>query len=241
MRPKTLNIINNIPVLKDKDIHVITTDLNIYPDLQQQLSSLLSPDEKDRASKFKFDKHRRRFIASHGFLRHILAGQLNTDPMTVKYSFGETGKPKISTDQNPDHLCFNLSHSHELAVIAISLNTPLGVDIEHVRESVDHLGLAERYFSKEEFSKMSELTGKEQIQTFYRAWTRKEAVLKARGQGITQIENISVTLLENEPPEITGPTEEAENLSLYSLTAPAGYIISLAAEGKNHTINSFTV
>jgi len=233
--------IEQLPAPASKDIHVIIADLTIDPELQEQLFMRLSDDEQKRAGRFKLDKHRRRFIAAHGYLRHLLAAHLETAPAGLLYHYGKTGKPVIAKDQNPDNLCFNLSHSHELAVFALALNTPVGIDIEHVRKNFDPLGLAKRYFSNNEFNQISTLPKKQQTAAFYHAWTRKEAVLKVSGQGITRIETVEVTILDNEPLRIISPEKRAGTCSLYSFTVPDGYTAALAAEGHNHSLVTFHI
>ena len=131
--------------------------------------------ESSRAASFRFERHRRRYLRSHAALRAILRCYTEAP---LNFAVAEAGKPYL-----PDvpHLKFNLSHSHEMALVAVSLDTEIGVDIEHIRPLSDYGAIAERFFPPSEAAALVDETD------FFRRWTRIEAVLKARGVGLNDV------------------------------------------------------
>jgi 4'-phosphopantetheinyl transferase len=145
---------------------------------------LLSQEEQTRASRFIVQSAQRRFVQSHAALRCILSQHAGCEPAQLHFGQTDKGKPFL-IPQNPDGLQFNLSHSADLALIAVAPGLEIGVDLEHVQERPDLHGIAERFWAPAERDALRQAPPTEQRQIFYRLWTRKEAVLKASGQGIT--------------------------------------------------------
>ncbi len=156
----------------------------------------LSPDEAERAARFKFDKDRTRWTEARSALRCILAGYLNAEPTSLEFSYGEHGKPAIAG------LEFNLSHSGDFAMIAVTENTPVGIDIERIRPDVDIAKLLNRLGEKDLPATATEL---------YSRWTRREASTKAVGGQL-----------------FTAP---AHNIHAVDLAAPDGYSAAVALVG----------
>ena len=183
------------PPLGADEVHVWRVSLDVDPD---PLRPLLSPDERQRAARFHRDEHRRRFIAAHGALRLILGAYLDADPTSLVFELGAHGKPSLREPFDPGgaRVEFNLSHSAELALVAVARDHPVGVDIERWAE-VEHLELAERFFSRAERDALRALAEvAEHLDAgFFAAWTRKEAYLKATGHGISHgLHHFDVTL-----------------------------------------------
>jgi 4'-phosphopantetheinyl transferase len=151
----------------------------------------LSQFEKEKAAKFKFDIHRERYIMFHACLRDILARYIKTQPELLQFDIGLHKKPYL---KNNPALQFNLSHSENEAIVAITLNADVGVDIEKKKTSnMDEL--AERFFSEAEFAYLNALPTDERINTFYQFWTHKEAFIKATGLGLSQgLKNFTIGL-----------------------------------------------
>jgi 4'-phosphopantetheinyl transferase len=172
-----------------KNIHGKTTDKtlqiwkihlddpNAAPD---QLFTLLDEDEKKNALHFRFEKHRRRYITSHAAMRNILAEQLNIPIPQLNIRLHENGKPYLLT--NPLH--FNLSHSEELAVLAISFQGDVGIDVEHIKPDVNALEITKRFFHPLEFEQLQKIPPEKRQDYFYLCWTGKEAYVKTKGLGI---------------------------------------------------------
>ena len=168
------------------DVHVWRVSLDIDP---EPLRTVLSADERQRVARFHRDEHRRRYAAAHGALRLILGSYLDAAPETLAFQLGEHGKPSLSEPFDPSgaRVEFNLSHSADLALVAVAQNHPVGVDVERWSE-VEHLELAERFFSSAERDALRRLANvAERLDAgFFAAWTRKEAYLKATGYGISR-------------------------------------------------------
>jgi len=147
--------------------------------------NLLSAAERERAAKFKFEKDRRLYTVAHAALRSILAGYLNVAPGDLEFEIGQRGKPRLAPTFSKDSLEFNLSHSSEVALIAVTREREIGVDVEHVKKEFAFAEVAERYFTTGEVSAIRALPQDLQRQAFYQCWTSKEAFLKAKGVGLS--------------------------------------------------------
>lgn len=202
--------------------------LTVQPDSLQQMESTLSADELQRASRFHFDHDRRHYIAAHASLRGILAGYLQTEPNQLKFSANEYGKPFL-----PDHnIEFNLSHSREYALIAVTRARKVGIDVEIIRQDIDLENLARRYFSPREVSELTALPPQHRTRGFFACWTRKEAYIKAQGLGLSlPLDSFDVSLGE---PALLRATRhnpsEAARWSLRSLEVESNYAAALAVE-----------
>ena len=191
----------------------------------------LSEDERQRSSRFHFDKDRNRFIIAHASLRDILSRYLHGEPQQISFSTNEFGKPFL-----PDHeIEFNLSHSGDYALIAVTRGRSVGVDIEQIRMDVEIENLASRYFSTGEVSELMGLPPHGRVVGFFNCWTRKEAYVKARGLGLSlPLDGFDVSLAPNEPSVLraTRPDpDEATRWSLHSIFVDRDYVGALVIEG----------
>ncbi|MCA8953128.1 MAG: 4'-phosphopantetheinyl transferase superfamily protein [Planctomycetes bacterium] len=141
----------------------------------------LSAGERVRAGRFHFADHRRRFEITHGALRHVLASYVGKEPAALEFRVGPRGKPYLAGDGAPQ---FSLSHSGKLTMIAVAM-PELGLDCEKVRHLESYREIAEKHFSPVEFEELERLGDGERLLAFYRCWTRKEAYIKALGEGLT--------------------------------------------------------
>ena len=165
-------------------IEVVPFSLEIDATELATCEAALSDDERARAARFvKPDLHRR-FVAARGRLRQLLAERLHATAAELRFDYNAHGKPRLAGDL-AGALEFNLSHSGEAAVAAFSSVGPVGVDIERIRTCVDHRGLARRFFSDAENRLLNDLSGDPQREAFFAIWTRKEAVIKALGVGLS--------------------------------------------------------
>ncbi len=160
-------------------VHLWQIPLNLLS--YEAYRSVLSPDENERANRFVFEKHRRRFILAHFALRKILSEYLELPPELLKFEELSHGKPILTSEQNPFCLEFNLSHSGETALVGLRLEKAIGVDIEYhrTREFID---LAEHVFSEKEYQSVA---ATKSIDVFFHIWAQKEAFIKAIGQGLS--------------------------------------------------------
>lgn len=188
---------------------------------------LLDEAELQRASRFRFPLHRRRFVAGRAALRRLLGWWLGMPPREVELDYGERGKPFVSSDAVHQ---FNVSHSHDLAAIALSYGTPVGVDIERVRVLSDLDAISLTVFNERELAQLKPTQDPIQLRDFFLGWTRKEAYLKAVGTGLSaKLYAVTVDVGEHSPRllSIEGPNETAR-WSLLNLFPRADFVGALA-------------
>lgn len=187
--------------LTPNEAHIWSTLLLLTPEEIQQKRALLSPDEWQRAERLHSPLHRQRFIAARAALRQIIGFYVNLPPAEIVFDYRNQRKPGLQHPANTP-LQFNLSHSHEMAVYAFALNHPLGIDIEKMRK-INQSGLAKRFFSPQENHDLNQLADHEKTTGFFRLWARKEALIKATGQGLAMsLSSFSVSV-QNKPEIIT--------------------------------------
>jgi 4'-phosphopantetheinyl transferase len=199
--------------LKAGCVHIWLVDLNQAESAMKLQESILSRDEAERAAHFGFEQHRRRFITSRAMLRRLLGHYLAKAPVDVRFQYGHRGKPALSDSSSP-RLFFNLAHSHDVALYAFSIGMDLGIDVEYMRQITDPSKLVSDCFSPNEISSYQSLAHpQEKRLAFFRGWTRKEAFLKAIGEGLgIAPDQVEVTL---------GTQETAQFLKLPVLFQPA--------------------
>ena len=186
------------PLLEKKQIHVWQARLEQPPAQTAAYLSWLSEDERERASRFHFEDHRRDFVVSRTFLRAVLAGYLGIGTSQVKFEYTSYGKPSIAGPESTRGLFFNLTHSRQLALLAVTLETDIGIDVEYVRNVDD--GIPERYFSSSEVKVLRALPQGLQQEAFFNCWTRKEAYIKSLGDGLSlALDSFDVSLAPGEP------------------------------------------
>lgn len=160
----------------ERSVHVWRVSLATCP---PDARALLSADERERAGRFHFARDRDRFTAARAALRRVLGDYLERAPDALTFAYSSHGKPSI------DGLAFNVSHSNELALIAVTRGREVGIDIEWHRPDVDLPSVARSSFSDTEQRALFALPPAEQLDAFYRIWTRKESYIKAHGDGLS--------------------------------------------------------
>jgi Phosphopantetheinyl transferase len=218
--------------LGDSDIHVVAVPLNAVSEQVEAARNLLADDERERAARFRFEKHQRRFILARAGLRRLLGDFLGIDSRTLQFNYAAHGKPALQMPALPFPLHFNLSHSGELALVAVSRQGPIGVDVEWIRSVKDADDLVARFFSNRENALFQKLPPVHKPEAFFNLWTRKEALLKATGEGITGgLNRVEVSFLPGEPAElreINGSAEAACNWKLFTLAPAQGWTGAVA-------------
>jgi 4'-phosphopantetheinyl transferase len=207
-------------------------------------ASVLSADEIARASRFYFEKDRIHFTRCRSALRRVLGGYLAIPAFDIRFEYLTSGKPQLVADQNPRALQFNVSHSANMALIAVGSERRLGVDIEKIRDDVDTNSLAERFFSLRERAGLQALPDHSRVQGFFACWTRKEAFLKATGDGLSfPLADFSVTTHPDLDPaleEIRGSAEARKQWFLTDLNVVDGYRATVAGEGAFSRLETYT-
>jgi 4'-phosphopantetheinyl transferase len=222
--------------LLSNDVHVWRASLEQPAQQVQQLAQTLSDDERIRAERFYFERDRKRFIVGRGLLRIILAQYLAIEPHQLQFSYGKRGKPALATTGVYSNLQFNLSHSEELALYAIALERQVGIDLEYIRPTSDVEQLSKRFFCPREYEVIRSLPPKQKQTAFFHGWTCKEAYLKATGEGLTELQQVEVSLAIGEPAKLLRIAEDSQaaaNWSLLKLFPAPGYMGALAVEGHD--------
>ena len=229
------------PALTKADVHVWKASLDRDSADLHSLRQILAPDEQKRADRFRFEKHRDRFIVGRAVLRIILGRYLNEHPNQLRFQYTPHGKPTLSKDVGA--LSFNLSHSRNLALYAFTQEREIGVDVEFIRKNVNLLGIANRFFSEREYAQLQALPQSCQLQTFFECWTRKEAFIKAKSEGFSlPLHQFDVSIIPSKPATLLRTEwnpDEAALWSLKSLNPAPGYAAALAVEGKHWALRSW--
>ena len=215
--------------LVPREVQVWGVSLTAPDQILTGYQSTLSIDERNRAARFAFEHLRRAFAISRGGLRFLLAGYLGRHPREIAFNYGRRGKPEL---QHRSRLRFNLSHSGLVTLYAFTLDCEIGLDIEQMRELPDHDAIATRFFSAGEVTELRALDPRERLTAFFRCWTRKEAYIKAVGDGLAiPLHQFQVTLLPGVPASLlktAGPSASLETWTLHHLEPAPGYVGALA-------------
>jgi 4'-phosphopantetheinyl transferase len=216
-------------------IHVWSIPLDPPAARVEQLGRYLAADEWQRANRFRFEKHRRQYAVGRGALRVLLAAYLGLRPEEVRFTYGPRGKPFLAPSLGARDLQFNLSNSHELAVAGFVLGREIGVDLEYRRPMPDCEQIAERFFSQSEREVLRGIPGPRKEEAFFNCWTRKEAYLKAVGEGLAApLDSFDVTLAPGDPPRmltLEGDAERAAHWWFRHLRPAEDYLGAVAIEG----------
>lgn len=222
-------------VLEVQTIHFWWISLDVTDENLQTYISLLSESEKIKADRFKFPQHQRRYQAVHGILRIILARYLNLDPAQINFTHSDRGKPYLTDDCNPLNLQFNLSHSENMAIVGISRDRPIGVDLEKMRPMENSLQLAKRFFCASEYDLLTQSIPEERDKLFFQLWTAKEAYLKATGEGISGgLNQVEISL--NPLSLINFPNWYLQSFE-FNPDDELNYWAAIAVEGEGETID----
>ena len=193
--PKDLGgvALRSAPSLNSDDVHVWKVDLDVADWRKSLDAGLLSADEHRRARSFALEHDRRRFVVCRVALRAILGAYLHARPLELSFQTGPHGKPHLSCGLSGAPIQFNVSHSHELALVAVSRERELGVDVEHLRPLDDIDDIIAHYFAPVERLAIGQVASPVRLLTFYRHWTVKEAYHKACGIGLSNALGIDVS------------------------------------------------
>ncbi len=210
-------------------VHVWMRPLDVRASVEQACYEVLSPDERERAARFRVGRPRRNFILTRGTLRCLAATYVRVEPQQLSFRYSEHGKPTLD---GPSEIRFNVSHTDGLALLAFVRARDIGVDVEKIEAARDAKKLAERFFSLRERSLLENLSGEELHAAFFRCWTRKEAYVKALGEGLSlPLDQFDVSVAPDELHALlaTRPDSvEASRWRLRDLRTIPGYAAALA-------------
>jgi 4'-phosphopantetheinyl transferase len=222
-------------VLAQDEVHIWRVDADAQAGRLHHYRAVLSADERAKAQRFRFVADRVRYIVRRGVLRTLLGQYLGSEPGRLRFRYGPHGKPFLNGELNRAGLRFNLSHSKGKVLYAITLDRELGIDIERIRTDADTQGVARRWFSPREASAMQDLAPELQRRAFFAGWTRKEAYLKARGEGLTYpLHVFEVTVRPDEPVVLLGNAQDPTEIHRWRLAdipMGPGYAAAMVVEG----------
>ncbi|MDB9315783.1 4'-phosphopantetheinyl transferase superfamily protein [Spirulina sp. CS-785/01] len=207
-------------------LHLWLVDRREWETEEARFWGILSDLERRRANRFLQKRDRRAFILGRGLLRLFLSHYLHHPPQTLTFTYSDQGKPALVSSP----LQFNLSHSGEFALYGFTRQTPLGVDLEKIRP-LPHLKLAQRFFQPQEYQALSRLPPRDQELAFFRIWTRKEAYLKATGEGIAALNTVQVSVTPEHPPSLLRLDAQSTDTSAWvlgDLPPLSGYVGAFA-------------
>ncbi len=210
--------------------------------IRHHLRQSLSAAELSRAKRFHFERDRQHFIVGRGVLRDILSRYTKETPGDLHFGYTAYGKPFLDRPADSE-LRFNLSHSGDLALYAISHERDLGLDVEQIRPMPDALDLAARFFSARENETLQTVPPAQRHEAFFNAWTRKEAYIKALGEGLSHpLDSFDVSLRPAEPARllaVRGDPQALHRWQLVAFTPQPGYIAALVAAGQGWKIQGW--
>jgi 4'-phosphopantetheinyl transferase len=219
-------------------IHLWRVGLDQPPAQIECLKQSLSPDERERAERFHFERDRRRFVVGRGGLRLILGRYLGLEPDRLRFDYGPRGKPALAEISGGEgRLCFNLAHSGEVAVYALVRDQEIGVDVEQIRLIIEMEQIARRFFATPEQAALLALPLEQRQAAFFNCWTRKEAYLKALGDGLARpLDQFWVSLTPGEPARlvsVAGDSGESSHWLIEAFSPAAGYVAAVAVRGQH--------
>lgn len=229
-------------ILQNNEVHIWLVDIkNNVHDLEFYCK-LLFAEELDQANRFHFEKDRIRHVITHGILRLLISRYLGIKPDEILFTYNKRRKPEIVNKSNKK-LCFNLSHSGNYILFAFSWDRKLGIDIELEKQIKDADGIIERFCSEHEKKEYFSFPPESRSKIFFNCWTRKEAYIKARGDGLYfPLENFSVSIDPLKPPlllEVKDEPHEKEHWYFHDIIADKDYSSCLAIESKEIEILYF--
>ncbi len=229
------------------EVHLWRLDLRADGAELECCRGLLTEQEIQRASRFRFDRHRRRFSVRRAQLRLLLASYLGIEPQAVEFRIGEREKPFLTEELTrglAEPLEFNLSDSEDVAFVGFKVGVELGVDVEIVRPMPDARSISRSFFAEHEQQVLAEEADGEVDATFFRCWTRKEAYIKAVGQGLAvPLDSFTVTMKKQDPArflQFADQVGEEEHWTLEHLEPEPSIFVAVAARQQNLKIRSFT-
>lgn len=235
MYPSQWKTYNEIVPLTDDAIHIWKVFLDIDDESVTQLSKNLSRNEKDKAQRFSFKRDTVRYIAGRARLRSILGFYTGVPSKDIVFEYNKYGKPFLSRHVHANCLNFNVSHSHNLALFAIGHQKEIGIDVEKIQSQGATLDIARRYFSSHELNALLHAPLERKTTMFYNCWTRKEAYIKAKGQGLSiPLDSFAMDLTPSHAALLFSKhfPDDKKIFSIYSFEPEKKYIAALAV-GSN--------
>ena len=195
-------------------VHTWCVNLDVPAETVAALSATLSPDECDRGARLRFARDRERFVVTRGVLRRLLGRYLDMPPGDIRFAYNAFGKPELDPTLD-SRLQFNVSHSADLALIAITTDAAVGVDLECIRPQPDGPEIARSVISTADVERLNSTPSDRYDEAFLSCWTKKEAYVKARGESVA---------------DASGDSDESGRWSLYQFNPAPGYVGAVVVE-----------
>jgi 4'-phosphopantetheinyl transferase len=220
--------------LSSHDLDVWRASLDQPEELVARLSQTLNTEEQARAQRFHFERHRRRFTVGRAVLRWIVGYYLKIAADEVQFDYSSHGKPALAAVHHQDTFQFNLSHSQTVGLYAFTHCRKIGIDVEHDHEMKDMEGIASRFFSSREHHKLRQVPAEKRREAFFNCWTRKEAYIKAIGDGLSSpLDRFDVSLAPGDSPQLLSIDGDPQKAALWSVIAfnpVPGYAAAICVE-----------
>ena len=226
--------------LSSDDVHVWRATLDRPAEYVRQLAQILSEDERLRAERFYFERDRSRFIVGRGLLRFILSRYLEIPANKLQFCYSSRGKPELVETSSAYKLRFNVSHSQGIVLYAVTRDRSIGIDVEYIRPMPEAEQIVNSFFSVYENNVFQRLPLCQKQLSFFNCWTRKEAFVKAIGDGLSlPLNQFDVSLIPGEPARLLGIRGDRSLTcwSLQDLTLDPGYVAALAVEGQSWNLS----
>jgi len=224
-------------ILSSNDVHLWRAKLDQSDECVKQLTQMLSVEEQRKSERFHFDKDTKYFIVTRGVLRTILSRYLRVEPNRLQFGYRSNGKPYLTEKLNGEEICFNLSRSHSLSLYAFTRSRQIGVDIEYIVPIKEADQIVARFFSSYERTMWQQLPKDKKQEAFFHCWTRKEAYIKARGEGLSlPLDQFDVSFAPGEPAALfvtSGASDESSRWLLRALQPGPGYVGALVVDSHD--------
>jgi 4'-phosphopantetheinyl transferase len=231
----TWNLPSQNLLATNPEVHVWRLSLNLPIVRVRELARTLATDERARADRFVRERDRDRFIVTRGALRAILGRYLGRDPCHLRFDYNPFGKPMLSSDSGLPDIRFNVSHADDMALCAVTSGRDVGIDIERIRPDMRIDDIAEHFFSRQEIATLRALPAPRRLEAFFACWTRKEAYLKARGNGLSlSLDGFDVSLAPGHPAALRDVHDDPAEIARWSFRAlfpSPDHAAALAVEG----------
>jgi 4'-phosphopantetheinyl transferase len=227
--------------LNEAEVHLWVVSLVVTPQRLSDFERILSSNERQRAGLFQKALDARRYVAARGSLRSLLGTYLMIEPDRLQLTYDALGKPQLADEEA--FVSFSVSHSDDWGLLGFSRGHRIGVDLECIRAEIDVKDLAKRFFSPNEFRKLRALPADKQREAFYCGWTRKEAYLKGRAEGLSYgLDRVEVSLAPGEPAIIIKTSDDpnvSQRWTVQHLSPEPGYVGAAAVEANNIEFRCF--
>ncbi|CAM3349006.1 4'-phosphopantetheinyl transferase superfamily protein [Zobellia roscoffensis] len=226
--------------LLKSEAHIWNFNVNDF-DALYSYQKLLSPDELERAGKFKFEKDRKTYILARGLLRDLSGRYLGVPPENISFKYSDYGKPHYNQETS---LRFNVSHSGELIVLAFVTQGQVGVDVERIKPNFDSAKIAREFFSPDEVSEVLSYPEASLGKAFFNCWTRKESFIKAKGAGLSfDLTSFSVSIHDDFPQLLRTQwnPKEKDSWKFFSFVPQEGYFSALCVSSEIENVSCFDI